>query len=426
MPDEDKQPYRREGTVEAARVLHELSQLPLADHDEVERFVQSVRDGIESHHLKPSKRDQLLRIRWLEVPVDRRPILVRCCMQGDGPTTAEAKSLTRIGLDILFEDPDSSLGIFLAPVAAQWVTLRPPPDAGAEQKKQWDSFSKMVTGEFQRFLEHVSKLKETPPTPEQRGDAEPAVIRFIVDRLADAIIGLQYKAKALVRGKEAHKFKVQASHRDRANRGGTSNRQRYLEAAECLLRVLNSKGTSSDRLLGEIEGRVHERTVAKGRLTIARPPTHSESEELRQELVMVRRELDDLRSRTEITQEKLRDKIRDLSDELESRQNELDGFRNRFSRSETEREELGASLAQRTLELEAARKEHRLAVAEARAHGERVKAEQMGRLLSADLSTIDEIARRADLDDVCRFLISTVHNIRQQLEAAGVPLREAK
>ena len=67
MPEQDKQPDHEKGTVEAVRVLDELSKLPLTNHDEVQRFVRSVREGVESRELKPSKRDQLLRKRWLEV-----------------------------------------------------------------------------------------------------------------------------------------------------------------------------------------------------------------------------------------------------------------------------------------------------------------------------------------------------------------------
>ena len=237
--------------------------------------------------------------------MDQRPVLISCWIQGDRPTAAEAKSLARTAFDVLFDDPASSFDTFLAQVAAEWAALRPPPDAGAKQKKQWDSFSKTVVAEFQRFLERVLKLKETPAVPEQRVAAEPTVVRFVVDRLTDAIVGLQNKAKPLVRGKDAHKAKAQASQKDGEKRGEPPSRERHLEAAELFLRVLSLDGgvesASCDRLLGEIEGRMRERTAAKGRLTVARPPQRSESEELRLELTLVKRQLDDLQGRTEMT-----------------------------------------------------------------------------------------------------------------------------
>lgn len=429
MPKGDKQPDPSQHTTEASRVYDELMQLPVTKPTDIRVFVDSVRANIESKVLKPSKRDALLRKRWPEFQQERKPDVVSCWIQADKPTTAETKGLTRFAFDLFFDDPVASFTIFFARVSDEWAAMRPLPNAGAGQTRRWENFSRTVIGEFQRLLEQVVKLKKAPAWPTCEVVVEEKVIRFVVDRLAEAIIGLDRLAKPLVRGAKPTQQRSPSTPNDGTSEQGSVERRKYLRAAGGLLGSLrfdDSTGDMSrDRLLGEIDGRVRENSAARGRLQRGRPAARSDSDELRQELAMVREELNRLRAIAEDTQEELGGKVSRLSDELEASQDKVENLSGKLRRADEARDKLSTSLGERTRELETTRKDHHEAIAQARTHGARVKAEELGGLLSADLATIAEIARRDDLNDVCRFLISTVRNIRQQLEAAGVSTGEA-
>lgn len=428
MPHDKQKLEPRPEVTEAMRRFDELARMSLAEPNEIQQFVDSVREGVEARSLKPPMRDKLLRQRWGKVPDDEKARFVSCWLQGDTPTANEAKSVVRFALDLVVDDPTAMSTIFLPRVAGWWMSLQYGKDATAEQKKRHDSYCRAVNGELQRFLERVAKLKDTVPPPPDRVAARPDTVRFVVDRITDAMVSLMTRARPLVRGADAKK--VKATRKADAKGNARDEREEYLTAARYLLGVLMPDNAESDvscdRLLGEIDGRVHERTAAHRRLTIARPPERSLSEELRYELAMVRKELEELRAQSKVTEDELREKISDLSEALESTQEALDANSTALDRVVTERGELIVSLAERDRELEAARAELREAVAQSRTHAERIKAEEIGALLAADLETIEEVAKRDDLNDVSRFLISAVRNIRQQLEAAGVPVGKSR